>query len=77
MGKKKNYQHLPLVSVCTPTFNRRPFINNIIQCYKNQTYPQVRMEWIIIDDGNDKVKDLFKLLRFEHYVILNMTKKCH
>lgn len=60
MGKKKNYQHLPLVSVCTPTFNRRPFINNIIQCYKNQTYPQVRMEWIIIDDGNDKVKDLFQ-----------------
>ena len=60
MGKKKNYQHLPLVSICTPTFNRRPFINNIIQCYKNQTYPQVRMEWIIIDDGNDKVKDLFQ-----------------
>jgi hypothetical protein len=60
MGKKKTYQHLPLVSICTPTFNRRPFINNIIQCYKNQTYPQVRMEWIIIDDGNDKVKDLFQ-----------------
>ena len=60
MGKKKNYQHLPLVSICTPTFNRRPFINNIIQCYRNQTYPQSRMEWIIIDDGNDKVKDLFQ-----------------
>ena len=60
MGKKKTYQHLPLVSICTPTFNRRPFINNIIQCYKNQTYPKVRMEWIIIDDGNDKVKDLFQ-----------------
>ena len=60
MGKKKTYDHLPLVSICTPTFNRRPFINNIIQCYKNQTYPQVRMEWIIIDDGNDKVKDLFQ-----------------
>lgn len=60
MGKKKNYDHLPLVSICTPTFNRRPFIQNIIQCYKNQTYPQTRMEWIIIDDGNDKVKDLFQ-----------------
>lgn len=60
MGKKKNYDHLPLVSICTPTFNRRPFIQNIIQCYKNQTYPQSRMEWIIIDDGNDKVKDLFQ-----------------
>ena len=56
MGKKSQ---LPFVSICTPTFNRRPFINNIIQCFKNQTYPQHKMEWIIVDDGTDKVKDLF------------------
>jgi len=56
MGKKSQ---LPFVSICTPTFNRRPFINNIIQCFKNQTYPQHKMEWIIVDDGTDKVKDIF------------------
>lgn len=54
--KKKYY---PFVSVCTPTFNRRPFIENIIKCYKNQKYPKNRMEWIIIDDGTDKVQDIF------------------
>jgi glycosyltransferase involved in cell wall biosynthesis len=47
-----------LVSICTPTFNRRPFIPYIIQCFQNQDYPKDKMEWIIIDDGNDKIEDL-------------------
>lgn len=51
---------LPLVTVCTPTFNRRPFIPWIIQCFKNQTYPRDRMEWVVVDDGTDKVGDLFE-----------------
>ena len=50
----------PFVSICTPTFNRRPFINMMFQCFKNQTYPKDRMEWIIIDDGDDKIEDLIK-----------------
>ena len=55
--KKKFY---PLVSVCTPTFNRRPFIPMMFQCFKNQTYPQNRIEWIIVDDGTDKIGDLIE-----------------
>ena len=51
---------LPFVSVCTPTFNRRPFIQHIIKCFDNQTYPKDKMEWIIIDDGTDKIEDLVK-----------------
>jgi len=50
---------MPFVSVLTPTCNRRKFIPAIIRCFKNQTYPQERMEWIILDDGADRVKDLF------------------
>jgi glycosyltransferase involved in cell wall biosynthesis len=50
---------LPFVSVLTPTFNRRKFIPILIRCFKAQTYPMDRMEWIVIDDGQDKVKDLF------------------
>ena len=50
---------LPFVSVLTPTYNRRKFIPAIIRCFKNQSYPQDRMEWIVLDDGTDKVKDLF------------------
>ena len=51
---------LPFVSVCTPTFNRRPFINQMIKCFDNQTYPKDKLEWIIIDDGTDKIADLVK-----------------
>lgn len=61
MGKKnrsKAKKILPFVSVCTPTFNRRPFIPIMFECFKNQTYPKDRIEWIIIDDGTDKIKDL-------------------
>lgn len=53
--KKKFY---PFVSVCTPTFNRRPFIQTMFECFRNQTYPKDRMEWIIVDDGTDKIEDL-------------------
>jgi len=50
--------NLPKVSICTPTFNRRPFIPMIIECFNNQTYPKDKIEWIIIDDGTDKIEDL-------------------
>jgi hypothetical protein len=49
---------MPLVSVCTPTFNRRPFIQTMFECFRNQDYPKHRIEWIIVDDGTDKIKDL-------------------
>ena len=51
---------LPFVSICTPTFNRRPFIPFMIKCFEHQTYPKDRMEWIIIDDGTDPIEDLVK-----------------
>jgi glycosyltransferase involved in cell wall biosynthesis len=50
---------LPFVSILTPTYNRRKFIEAAIRCFRNQSYPQDRMEWIVLDDGTDKVKDLF------------------
>jgi len=51
---------LPFVSICTPTFNRRPFIPMMLKCFEHQTYPKDKMEWIIIDDGSDKIEDLVK-----------------
>ena len=48
------------VSVVTPTYNRRQFIPILIEIYRNQTFPKDKMEWIVIDDGRDKVEDLFK-----------------
>ena len=60
MAKKDKMSKTPFVSVVTPTFNRRPFIPAAIQCFLNQDYPAHLMEWIIVDDGTDKVEDLFK-----------------
>jgi glycosyltransferase involved in cell wall biosynthesis len=52
----------PFVSVLTPTYNRRRFLPYMIECYKSQTYPVKYMEWIILDDGTDCVKDVFDTL---------------
>ena len=64
MGKKskklRKSKELPFVSVCTPTFNRRPFIPSMINCFNHQTYPKNKIEWIIIDDGDDNIEDLVK-----------------
>ena len=32
----------------------------MIKCFEHQTYPKDRIEWIIIDDGTDKIGDLVK-----------------
>jgi glycosyltransferase involved in cell wall biosynthesis len=56
--KSKRVKALPFVSICTPTFNRRPFIPYMIKCFNHQTYPKDKIEWIIIDDGTDKIEDL-------------------
>ena len=57
---KKLKTKTPFVSICTPTFNRRPFISSMIECFNQQDYPKNKMEWIIIDDGTDKIGDLVK-----------------
>ena len=58
MGKNKKNKVLPFVSICTPTFNRRPFWEFCIKNFHNQDYPKDRLEWIIIDDGTDPIEDL-------------------
>lgn len=69
MGKKSNRRtkSYPLVSICTPTFNRRPFFPYLIKCIEAQTYPKEKIEWIIIDDGTDKIGDLVKELPYVKY----------
>jgi glycosyltransferase involved in cell wall biosynthesis len=32
----------------------------MLECFRNQDYPKSRIEWIIIDDGTDKIGDLLK-----------------
>ena len=75
---KKNHpanNQLPFVSVCTPTFNRRPFIPTMIECFKNQTYPKNRMEWIIVDDGTDRIEDLIIAANIPQIKYFDLSKK--
>jgi len=71
---------LPFVSICTPTFNRRPFWDMAIKCFNDYDYPKDRMEWIIIDDGTDKIEDLVshipqvKYFKYDSQMILGKKR---
>ena len=82
MGKTKiqkskliNGKYYPFVSVCTPTFNRRPFIPMMFECFKNQTYPKSCIEWIIVDDGTDKIEDLVKTSGIQEIHYFSLDRK--
>ena len=68
-------KHYPMVSVCTPTFNRRPFIQNMFNCFLNQDYPKHRIEWIIVDDGTDKIKDLVEASKISQIRYFEVAEK--
>lgn len=81
-NKKKNkvkQPTYPLVSLCTPTFNRRPFIPYMIKCFEHQTYPKDRIEWVIVDDGTDPIGDLVSHIpQVKYYYVpekMNLGKK--
>lgn len=69
----------PKVSLCTPTFNRRPFYPYLIKCIEQQNYPKDKIEWIIIDDGTDKIEDMVSHLPYVKYykydTKMNLGKK--
>ena len=50
----------PPVSIVTPTYNRRKFIPWLMECIRDQTYPKERIEWLIFDDGSDKILDVIE-----------------
>lgn len=79
-NKQKAKQVLPFVTICTPTFNRRPFIPVMLKCFEHQTYPKDRIEWLVLDDGTDKIEDLIKhvpqikYLRYEEKMTLGRKR---
>ena len=58
------------VSICTPTFNRRPFFASLIACVAEQTYDHAWIEWIIADDGTDPIEDLVSEIPYVKYIKL-------
>jgi len=62
-------REMTFVSICTPTYNRRPFIPGIMECVRRQTH--TNFEWVIVDDGTDAIGDLVQHLPFVKYVRLD------
>lgn len=52
-----NEEDLPDISIITLTKDRREFIPLAKYCYLIQTYPADKLEWVIVDDGDDPIED--------------------
>lgn len=64
-------EDLPKVSVLTITRDRRAFIPLAKYCYLAQTYPEDKLEWVIVDDGKDQVKDLVSDIPNVKYILVD------
>lgn len=69
----------PVVSILTPTYNRREFYPSLIEMVRNQTYDLKKCEWIILDDSPESSGDLFAPLAAERtikvrYIHLNIPR---
>jgi hypothetical protein len=50
-------EDLPDVSIITLTRNRRNFMPLAKYSYMIQSYPEDKLEWVIVDDGDDPIED--------------------
>lgn len=62
---------LPMVSVLTLTRDRRAFFPLAKYCMIAQSYPLEKIEWVIVDDGKDQIKDLVSELPNVKYVLVD------
>jgi glycosyltransferase involved in cell wall biosynthesis len=62
----------PVVSILTPTYNRREFLPGLIQMIRHQTYDLKKCEWIVLDDSPESNEDLF-----EDIAKLTTVRYCH
>ncbi len=64
-------ENLPAISIITPTYNRRHMFELALLNWNNLRYPEDKVEWIIVDDGEDKIYDLIpqKDKRVKYYAI--------
>ena len=47
----------------------------MFECFQNQTYPKNRIEWIIVDDGSDKIEDLILESNIQQIRYFKIDKK--
>lgn len=69
---------LPNITVVTPTYNRPHMLKLIFFNYRTTTYPKDKIEWIIVDDGDNKlIKDptIIENLRKHNIKYIELNKK--
>jgi len=64
---KKKRTKMPKVSIVTITKDRRKFIPHLINSVAAQTWPKDDLEWVIVDDGEDKIQDLVQDIPYVNY----------
>jgi hypothetical protein len=62
-------EDMPNVSIITITRDRRSFLPLAKYCFLAQAYPEAKLEWVIVDDGDDQIKDLVSDLPNVKYVL--------
>ena len=59
---------LPYVSIVTPTYERRKLIYMAIRNFNEFIYPKHKLEWIILDDSRESMKDIIPRDKRIHYI---------
>jgi hypothetical protein len=65
---KLSYEDLPYVSIVTITKNRRSIFELPIRNFYEFEYPKDKLEWVIIDDGDDNLKSILPVDKRIKYV---------
>lgn len=72
----------PLVSIITPTRDRKIFFELALNNFQSQNYPQDKLEWVIIDDGQEDISSLIpknderiKYIKLENDKPMTISKK--
>ena len=61
---------LPNVSIITPTYNKKNFFKLAISNFLSFDYPAEKLEWIILDDGDESIRDILpndKRIKYYYY----------
>jgi hypothetical protein len=66
-----NEEDIPKVSIITVTRDRRVFMPLAKYCFTSQTYPADKLEWVIVDDGKDQIKDMVSDIENVKYILLD------
>lgn len=68
-------ENLPKVSIITPTYNKKSFFTLAVHNFLSLDYPKDKLEWIILDDGDESIKDVLPNdNRIKYYYYDNKAK---